>query len=278
MTQNNENRARRLVSRSQAAQRAGVSRDALTKACDNKLAPAVFGNSIDIDAPVFKEYQKSNRSAGRDTLFNDALRVFMMGKKIGYRTLQTEFSIGAARAQKIIKQMVNAEVISHEDSQGGRRLLLGIGDDSGGETAPAARESARPSPPAPEDDDFYKEIAGFEDWTLRELLNKFGSSQQFKNWLDARKSIEDIKMKELNLAEKKGDLIPRQMVKDFLFSLLENYHSRLLSDYPKTIVRMLFPLVKTGGTKEEAEKRIVDLLSSELRTVKEETQRKLRKG
>ena len=302
----NENRAKRLISKAAAAKKAGVSRAAMTKACAGPLKPALVGDQVDIDAPAFRQYVQNRQSkptaavhekrkrGKRDPLYEDALGLVLLQNRASASFLQNSLSIGYARASKIIAVMEAEGVISPANDSGKRSVLIDVADvdiaavEDSAQAAektqevetmapPAMPAPAEISPPAPDEDDFYSEVGEFVNWTLRELLNRFGSSQQFKNWLDARKSIEDIKLKELNVAEKRGELIPREFVITHIFSLFENHHTRLLSDYPKTLLRTLYPMIKAGGKKEDAEKLIVDLMSSQLKTIKDETQRKLKK-
>ena len=50
-------------------------------------------------------------------------------------------------------------------------------------------------------------IEEFKDWTLDEIIQRFGSDIEFKDYLDARKKITEIKSNDLKNAEKEGKLI-----------------------------------------------------------------------
>jgi len=120
------------------------------------------------------------------------------------------------------------------------------------------------------------DIDGMEDLTLRELTDKFGTVTAFKDWLDARKKISDIREKDLKNAEVEGTLISRELVEHHVFGAIENANRQLLSDSPKTITRRLFAMARSGAPPEEAERVVRDIVSSQLRPVKATAARVLR--
>ena len=108
----------------------------------------------------------------------------------------------------------------------------------------------------------------YMDWTLRDLVARFGTDDNFKRWADAAKVLADIRLKDLKADEMKGKLIPRELVKTHIFGALENSHLRLLSDLPKTLSQRLRAHFKSGGTIEKGEELGRELIGSQLKSLK----------
>lgn len=122
-----------------------------------------------------------------------------------------------------------------------------------------------------------EDIERFADYTLRQIVNRFGSMTAHRDWLDMRKKQVDIREKELKNLETEGELIPREAVRVHVFGTLEELHKRLLHDVPKNLVRTIYGMAKSGTPVEEAEKDARDKISSLLRPVKDKAARSLRK-
>lgn len=231
----------RLVSRAELARLAGVSGAAVTKACKGQLAAACEGKRVDID--------------------HEAVRRYLEGK-------------GAAPP--------SAEPASPSDA----------GDHGFGPEAPPSspvRSKAQRRRPAPEtseppaarfvtsiDQLDQSDIDRMEDLTLREITDRFGTVTAFKDWLDARKKLSDIREKDLKNEEAEGQLIARDLVEHHVFGAIENANRQLLADAPKTIARRLYAMARSGATMEEAERVVRDIISSQLRPVKATAARVLR--
>lgn len=119
-------------------------------------------------------------------------------------------------------------------------------------------------------------IAKYLDWTLRELVDNFGTDEQFCRWLSARKTIEDIRLKEVQTDEKLNSVISRDLVRTHLFGAIENININLLTDASGTIAERGHSLVKTGGTVGDLEKLIKVIMSKQLKGLKSTAQRALK--
>ena len=106
----------------------------------------------------------------------------------------------------------------------------------------------------------------FMHMTVAEVTARLGSDKNFKSFLDARKTIADIAIKDLQAAEKRGELIPRQTVKTFIFGALEQCNHRLLRDLPKTAIQRLSAHFESGGSEEEATRILLEMVSKNLST------------
>lgn len=141
--------------------------------------------------------------------------------------------------------------------------------------AARARQPRReqPTPAAPSAGADEKPL---EELTVREVAERFGTTQAFKDYLDALKKVVDIREKDLKNDETEGRLIERELVKTHVFGAIEAANRRLLTDAPKTVSRRIYALAKSGATLEEAEKTVREILSSTIAPVKATASRVLR--
>ena len=143
---------------------------------------------------------------------------------------------------------------------------------------PATPTTGRPTPPKQSDPnsggDLIPEPDGPDDiesvkhLTLEELVHRHGTVRPFADWLAALKKIEDIREKRLSNEETEGRLIERELVKTHVFGAIDGMSKRLLTDAPKTVARKLFAAAKAGGSIEEAETSVREVVASLLRPVK----------
>lgn len=240
--------AQRLVTRAELARLARVSRAAITKACKGQLAAACVDKRVDLDHPAVREY-----------LAGKGVELPARAPTSGVDSTKKRGPTPTAPRPKREKR----------------------------EASPPAHRPRRASPaplPGSHDDDDELDLAGDADddietyahLTLHELVQRFGTKTGLKDWLDARKKIADIREKDLKNDETVGRLIERELVKTHVFGAIEAGNRRLLRDVPRTIVLRLYALAKSGAPAEEAEKSVREIISSQLRPVKDKAGRVLR--
>lgn len=122
------------------------------------------------------------------------------------------------------------------------------------------------------------DISRYADFTLRELVDRFGSVRALKDWLEALKKIEDIREKRLNNEEVQQNLISRELVKTHVFGFLDAGNRRLLGDASKTIARRLYGLARSGAPVEEAEALVREIIGSQLEPQKQRVAKLLREA
>lgn len=142
----------------------------------------------------------------------------------------------------------------------------------------AARSPRVPDPgfnPDPADDG--PPIEDLLHLTLNEIIRRHGTDTGFKDYLDQRKKIADIREKTLKNLELAGRLIERELVKTHIFGALEESNRRLLGDSPKTIARRLYALAASGAPVEEAEATVREIMTSQIKPAKATASRVLRR-
>ncbi len=110
---------------------------------------------------------------------------------------------------------------------------------------------------------------------LREMADKHGGLRAFRDWLEALKRIEDIRKLRLDNDENEGRLIERELVEKYVFGAIEASHLRLLRDLPKSAALRVLASFKAGGTAEDGERMIRDLVATQLKPVRGSVDRAL---
>ena len=119
-------------------------------------------------------------------------------------------------------------------------------------------------------------VADYDKMTLPEIIDKFGSDEGFKTWLQARKLIVEIQAKEIANAEKMGTLISRQLVKDHIIGSFNNSNLRLMTDGAKAIAVECHALAKSGASVTELEIQAQDIIEKHLKGVKNKVAKALK--
>ena len=112
--------------------------------------------------------------------------------------------------------------------------------------------------------DLPSDPTDFYSWDLRRVVGTFGTSQNFKLYLDAVKLIEAIDGQRVVNAAKKGDLVNREAINLALWGPLRNLFYRLLTDVSKTVARTLVNKVKAGEPLEKLELIVYDRIKQEI--------------
>jgi hypothetical protein len=117
-------------------------------------------------------------------------------------------------------------------------------------------------------DEALEDIEAFADMTVREVVDRFGTARRFRDYLDARKRIEDVRKTKLDNDETEGRLISRELVQQHVFGAIEASHMRLLQDLPKSAAIRVNSAFKATATVEDIERIIRELIATQLRPVK----------
>lgn len=116
--------------------------------------------------------------------------------------------------------------------------------------------------------DIPDDIAEVLDWTLRDIFEKFKSETQFSDWLKNVSMVETINDKRLKNAQKKGELISRDLVFTAFVDPLNTTHKKMLSDLAKVLSIRIPAMHHAGKTKEEIEDRIRKYMTDYIRPMK----------
>lgn len=236
----------RPLTRSEFARLAKVSPAAITKACKGSLKPACTGTRIDLDHP--------------------AAIAYLTSKGVTPPPKPARVPTNAARSRKKATLAPTAQATAPPELEIRTPASRRRQDEE--EVSAAALERAVGVS--------SEEIESYAYLTLDELTQRFGTARAFRDFLDARKKISEIREKDLANDETEGRLIDRELVRTHVFGAIEASNRRLLGDSPKTIARRLYALAKSGAPVEEAETIAREIIASQLKAVKATASRVLR--
>lgn len=236
-----------LYSQIEFARMAGVSKQAVAKACKATLAPACKERRVDADHPAAIDYL-ARHGAGKPEPLDRAVRPRSAQGRPNMPTPAAESAHGAP--DDAASAATGASATPANDTKDPVRLV--------------SRE--------------VRNVHEIADMTIRQVVAKFGTVTAFKDWLVCLRKIEDVCEKNLRNAEKNGNLISANLVRTHIMGAIEFGNQRLLTDSPKTLARMLYAAAKSGVPIEEAELMVRENISSHLRPVQETAARLLRGG
>jgi hypothetical protein len=275
----------KILSKQGFADLAGVSAAAVTKAAATILSAAIVGSRIDANHPVavkyLQEHARDKNDVATDPLLLSASRACKEANSYTDNFLRKKFSIGAARAKRLlsaIKSYAANEVVNEITKAA--TIEEAIEAATSAEPKPRGRASARETkireyqdlPPI----EYEGEIIDLANFTLRELIAKFGTDIRFMDWLDALKKIEDIDEKQIKNAKLKGELISQELVKVVFIDPVVTGLTQLLTDCSKTMSMQLPPMVLSGADEHEVELFIRGQLSTYINRVKDKMQKGLK--
>jgi hypothetical protein len=120
------------------------------------------------------------------------------------------------------------------------------------------------------------ELFRVKDMTIIEVVRRFGTEEAYLNWLKSLKAMEDLEAARLKNDRARGSVIEAELVKSHVMSLIDGTWRRLLSDTSKTIARRSEEMIKAGKTSEELELSVREIISSQLKALKDRARKKLK--
>lgn len=232
----------KLVSRADFARLRGVSRAAVTKACQGHLAAACRGDRVDLEHEAAVAYL----SAG--------------GKVAPAKTIAPKPS--KAQPKKEGQKAAAKPKAPSRKPDAGKRPAARATDEGPDDSAPALDPAG-----------FAPEIA---DMLVREVAERHGTNRAYKDWLEAYQKQQRAIEIWLKNQQTKGLLIERALVEHNVFGFIDAVFKRLLTDSPKTIAARIQNLTRTGATIEELEREVRSLISTQLQPMKATAARALR--
>jgi len=246
----------RPISRSELARLAGVSPAAITKLSRGSLADAVTEDGrIDLDADCVAEYL---RKKGIDPTAPENLAFSRRRKLTAVPDPEPDLD----------EDPDDSDDDSDDDSE----------DDSGDDEEPddddeddgqVVKRRQVAGPP----DVTFEEIA---DLTVREVVDRFGTSSSLVDYTQALKIIEQTRWQRIKNEREEGRLIPKEYVKAHVLSVIDGAFRGLLIDAPKTLARRLYGAARADVTIEEGEQIAKDINGSHIRNVKDRCRKALK--
>ena len=257
----------------------GVSPAAITKAIkQTSLGSTVVGRMIDANHPIAVEYRENARGIRKPT--NSPI-------KRGYETQERQERKKSPRKskkptikakpkpkipEKPIKKPIEKPKIEPKEVEK-------KAPKARKEPAKPAKQQPKPEPEAtkkeipkqtkPEQLQIPDNILEYQDLSLRQVLEKFGTATRFTQYLDSVAKIEVIHEKRVKHAAQTGELISRDLVKIGIIEPLNTAHRRLLTDAASTIASEVFEMARAEFSVEQCEIFVKDQTSSILEPMKD---------
>jgi len=245
----------RRISRSQLAELAGVSRPAITKACDSgKLKAACSGDGVDADHPAVVAFLKRH---GKEPMAVAKKPARPSAAPAAPAAPASETAPAPPRAPKLKVSATAAPTSPPKRGRGRPRNPTEERPENVGHMKP--REGV--------DEGSDQDLQDLSD-AIYPLIDRFGTDFQFSNWLDALKNIELIREKRLKNGETEGGLISWDLVQSHVFGLIDACFKRLLGDASKAIASKVSTTLRAGGSLEEAQRNVRDEISKHLKQMK----------
>lgn len=224
----------KLLGASRIAELVGISRQAVTKLFNKNWPDAKVGKQWNVYDPGIFDYLKSK----------------------GVDVVNSDLKSAKNRIDPQAKTPVNQRQDKH--AKAGRKQSLQ--PDSSGLHANGGvyGEPPREMP----------DISELPEMTLREIAFYHGTDEEFRGWADAFKKVQDGIEKELKNKKLKGDVIERDFVDTQIIGLIQEMTSRMLVDYPRKIVEMVYAHCESGDVKEEAENSVREELGKPIQAAK----------
>jgi len=243
----------RLVSKKSFADKAGVSRSAITQATKpgGALAEAAVNDQIDIDVQAAKHY-----------LFKKHVQLAKL-ITLGYeKSIADEYEAFHGVSEErgpAVKELIKPLEADSEEAQRKKNFIQDPG-------AKFKHQGFH---------DKASLVDHYGNKTLNEIIYEFGTDEAFSRYANSLKTIAEIESKKLDLAKKRGEVIDRDLVKRHVFSNLETGNMRLLTDLPGNITRHIISAAKTGGKAEDLELQVRGMISLVLKDIKVRSERAL---
>lgn len=263
----------RLISKVELATIAGVSKPSISLACRKAFPAALIDGRVDFDHADVQKYLSGK--AGVAT-------------RVANRLLGPPPKTTAPRPS--MADLVAADrdsVAPAEEIDAGTNNDRGVSGSAVIEEASEARADTTTQRPRlvhrspdprrqPRADLGDGEILRYLDMTVRELLREHGTFEGFDDFLNASKRMRDIEQKDLAIAERKKQLISRDLVRTHVFGYLDSTHRKILTDTVATIARTCEAEVKAGSNVETLEKLVRELLTQQLEPARVAISKRLR--
>lgn len=115
-----------------------------------------------------------------------------------------------------------------------------------------------------------------ENMTLAQVVDLFGTDQDFEKWTRARKTLTDIRKNDLANAKEEGQLVSRNLIKTGIIEPIDAAHTKMLSDGARTLTATIIELFRAEKDLAEIEKEASKIIGSFIVPVKSKVERVMR--
>ena len=102
------------------------------------------------------------------------------------------------------------------------------------------------------------------DWPLRDILEKYGTDEEFARVVKAAKDIETLRANRIKNEKAEGELINFDLLDKTSFAAMDTLFVRLLGDGCKTLSRRAYSMARSGEPATEIETYFIKRISQEI--------------
>jgi len=269
----------KLLNRAQLAKKCGVSAQALTKIAKTWPEDAFVGKKVDVNHDTVAAYIAKHAqpktpepeavAVGVDPLWEHALAYCYESGHWTVDRVKKHLGVGHARAKRIVDAFKANELLPGMKRHRPPQMPSQTTQTTQTTQEPDTLDSVEAEAP--------EELRDFLDWTMRDLLLKFGTHTSFSVWLKSLKELEMIEEKRLKNAQTRGELVTKDEV-DRMFDIIDTQHLRLLKDGAKSISSEVLGKHQAGVHAEEIEAHVSKRMGTFITAAKNKLARLETKG
>lgn len=270
----------KLVKKSHFTKALGLTRAAIHNIIKTKMPDSVVDGMIDIEKPSVIRYV-SGRVGSMDefarSVDNIAANTKLGRKRKNPKSDQYDLKEPSPRRAKVIestKQTETNEIINTEDQIDNQNQDKINEDDQ--EICPEIIEEKKQDKNKSIIEKNCPDPGEVMDWTINQIVAKWGTEPEFFGWVKAIKELEAILEKKIKNAESMGQLIHKGIIRRGIIEPIEEAHIRLLQDGASTIVVDAISLHKAGEPEEEIVSVVEKHISSFLKRAKDKVKKTLK--
>ena len=256
---------------------AGVSGAAITKACKSRLADACHGKKVDLNSEIVNQYLEekgvNDKPAERTPRGTEANKIKAKAEALK-KASSRQSTAQAKKKRNQEKPKLDPEPEPEPEIETSpiaeapplEGVLEPLDHDVDGECRHCGRSDI-------DNHEIPEDMAAFAHLTLGELISRFGTDGAFVDWLKALKMICDIEEKNIKNAEKRGELVSRDLIKRGIIGTIEETFRRMLTDGAKTISADIAALSRTDASQSHMEQDAAEALAKFIKPCKAKMKR-----
>lgn len=232
--------AKNLLSAARIAEITGISRQAVTKKCNKDFARAKDGKKWNVNHARLGAWLKEKGVTASDLEGRTKSANARIDKRATTVVSQSRSKMSTRAVKKSVPEIespLSCAIVGYSEN--------GVSDE-------------------------LPDINDLMGMTLREIALHHGTVDEFRPWADAFLKVQNGIEKELKNKKLKGEVIEREFVRSHVFGLLHEMNSRILVDYPRKLVEIVYAHCQAEDSKEEAEMSVRNELSKPIKSAKEQ--------
>ena len=112
----------------------------------------------------------------------------------------------------------------------------------------------------------FSELSGM---SVEQISKEFGTTGKLNVALAAAKDIALIEKINIQNQKSRGQLVEREMIEKHIIGYIATFQHKILSDVPRRVALTIADLKEAGATPEKMEQSVLDIISNQMKQIKE---------